>query len=107
MTSLGAQKHITVKGEAMTIKQAILLIEKNSDYTFFYNAADLGGNTKHNFNSKGKVEDVLKEIFEGSGISYLIKGNEVILKVNKAESTQQAKNALSQVQLLRTTITSR
>ena len=91
MTSLGAQKHITVKGEAMTIKQAILLIEKNSDYTFFYNAADLGGNTKHNFNSKGKIEDVLKEIFEGSGISYLIKGNEVILKVNKAESTQQAK----------------
>ena len=30
MTTLGAQKHITVKGEAMTIKQAIQLIEKNS-----------------------------------------------------------------------------
>lgn len=91
MTTLGAQKHITVKGEAMTIKQAIQLIEKNSDYTFFYNAADLGSNTKHNFNSKGKIEDVLTEIFNGNGISYLIKGNEVILKVNKTESTQQTK----------------
>lgn len=38
---LGAQGVISVKGQAMTIKQAIQLIEKNSDYTFFYNAADL------------------------------------------------------------------
>lgn len=91
MSTLGAQKHITVKGKAMTIKQAIQLIEKNSDYTFFYNAADLGNSTKHSFDTEGKIEDVLSEIFNGSGISYLIKGNEVILKVNKTESTQQAK----------------
>jgi hypothetical protein len=41
LTVLGAQGHITVKGQSITIKEAIMLIEKNSNYVFFYNAADL------------------------------------------------------------------
>ena len=45
---LGAQGVISVKGQAMTIKQAIQLIEKNSNYTFFYNAADLKNTTNKN-----------------------------------------------------------
>ncbi|MDE6988791.1 MAG: SusC/RagA family TonB-linked outer membrane protein, partial [Bacteroides acidifaciens] len=86
---LGAQGVISVKGQAMSIKQAIQLIEKNSDYTFFYNAADLKNTTNKNFNCEGSIEEVLKVVFNGSGITYMIKGNEIILKVNKEESTQQ------------------
>ena len=86
---LGAQGVISVKGQAMTIKQAIQLIEKNSDYTFFYNAADLKNTTNKNLNCEGTIEEVLKEVFKGSGITYMIKGNEIILKVNKEEATQQ------------------
>ena len=86
---LGAQGVISVKGQAMSIKQAIQLIEKNSNYTFFYNAADLKNTTNKNFNCEGSIEEVLKEVFNGSGITYMIKGNEIILKVNKEESTQQ------------------
>lgn len=33
----------------------------------------------------------MNEVFKGSNISYVIKGNEVILKVEKTESTQQKK----------------
>ena len=73
----------------MTIKQAIQLIEKNSNYTFFYNAADLKNTTNKNLNCEGTIEEVLKEVFKGSGITYMIKGNEIILKVNKEEATQQ------------------
>ena len=86
---LGAQGVISVKGQAMTIKQAIQLIEKNSNYTFFYNAADLKNTTNNNLNCEGTIEEVLKEVFKGSGITYMIKGNEIILKVNKEEATQQ------------------
>ena len=86
---LGAQGVISVKGQAMTIKQAIQLIEKNSNYTFFYNAADLKNTTNKNLNCEGTIEEVLKEVFKGSGITYLIKGNEIILKVNKEEAAQQ------------------
>ena len=77
---LGAQGVISVKGQAMTIKQAIQLIEKNSNYTFFYNAADLKNTTNKNLNCEGTIEEVLKEV---------IKGNEIILKVNKEEAAQQ------------------
>ena len=86
---LGAQGVISVKGQAMTIKQAIQLIEKNSNYTFFYNAAYLKNTTNKNLNCEGTIEEVLKEVFKGSGITYMIKGNEIILKVNKEEATQQ------------------
>ena len=86
---LGAQGVISVKGQAMTIKQAIQLIEKNSNYTLFYNAADLKNTTNKNLNCEGTIEEVLKEVFKGSGITYMIKGNEIILKVNKEEATQQ------------------
>ena len=86
---LGAQGVISVKGQAMTIKQAIQLIEKNSNYTFFYNAADLKNTTNKNLNCEGTIEEVLKEVFKGSGITYMIKGNEIILKVNNEEATQQ------------------
>ena len=86
---LGAQGVISVKEQAMTIKQAIQLIEKNSNYTFFYNAADLKNTTNKNLNCEGTIEEVLKEVFKGSGITYMIKGNEIILKVNKEEAAQQ------------------
>ena len=86
---LGAQGVISVKGQAMTIKQAIQLIEKNSNYTFFYNAAVLKNTTNKNLNCEGTIEEVLKEVFKGSGITYMIKGNEIILKVNKEEAAQQ------------------
>ena len=86
---LGAQGVISVKGQAMTIKQAIQIIEKNCNYTFFYNAADLKNTTNKNLNCEGTIEEVLKEVFKGSGITYMIKGNEIILKVNKEEAAQQ------------------
>lgn len=89
ITLLGAQGVISVKGQAMTIEQAIQLIEKSSHYSFFYNAADLKNATNKNLNCEGTIEEVLKEIFKGSGISYMIKGNEVILKVNKTATVQQ------------------
>ena len=88
---LGAQGQISVKGQSMTIKQAIQLIEKNSDYTFFYNAADLKNIAGKSINCKGTIEEVLEEVFKGSGITYLIKGNEIILKVNAKEAAQQSK----------------
>ena len=88
----GAQgKRIILKGQSITMQQAIQLIEKNSEYTFFYNASDLENNTKRDYNSTGNIEKVLKDVFEGSNVSYVIKGKEVILKVTKTENTQQVK----------------
>ena len=89
LSVLGAQGQVSVKGQSITIKQAIQLIEKNSSYTFFYIAAYLKNTKTRNINCSGTFNEVLNEVFKGSGVSYTIKGNEVILKV-EGESTQQA-----------------
>lgn len=80
MSIFAAQGQVSVKGKSITIKQAILLIEKSSEYTFFYKAADLVNTAKKDINCKGPIEEVLGELFSGSDISYVIKGNEITLK---------------------------
>lgn len=91
ITMLAAQGQISVKGQSMTMKQAIEQIEKNSEYTFFYNASDLKNTSAKNIDTRGTIEEVLKELFAGSNVSYIVKGKEVILNVKKAEAQQQAK----------------
>ena len=63
LSVLGAQSKIAVKGQSITIKQAIQLIEKSSNYIFFYNAADLKNTTSKNINCEGSIEDVLAVVF--------------------------------------------
>ncbi|MCE1154552.1 MAG: carboxypeptidase-like regulatory domain-containing protein, partial [Bacteroidales bacterium] len=87
---LAAQQQVTLRGESMTMKQAIEQIEKNSDYTFFYTASDLKEAVRKNINVKGPIDEVLRELFSGSRVNYVVKGNEVILSVQKAEAQSQA-----------------
>ena len=44
-----------------------------------------------NINCSGPIDKVLNEVFANTGITYLIQGNDVVLKVSKTESAQQAK----------------
>lgn len=94
LPALAAQGQIVVKGRSLTISQAIDLIEKSSKYTFFYNANDLKNKNLKNVDCKGSIDQVLNEIFKGSNIRYIIKGDEVILKMDKTEGTQQKKNKI-------------
>ena len=80
MSVFAVQGQIAVQGKAMSIKQAIQVIEKNSKYTFFYKAADLSNAKIRDIHCEGSIEEVLNVLFKDSGISYVIKDNEVILK---------------------------
>lgn len=74
--------------------QAIQLIEKNSDYTFFYNAADLENKQRKDINCNGSIDEILNEVFKDSGISYIVKNKEVILNVQKTIVPSKRKNVL-------------
>ena len=91
LSSLASQGNITVNGQSLTIKQIIQIIEKSSDYSFFYNGLDLENVPKKDISCNGSIEKVLHEVFSSSGISYVVKGKEVILKVEKTTTTQQTK----------------
>lgn len=71
---------IVVKGNGMTVEQAIRQVEQASGYTFFYNAGDLAGISERNVDVNGSIETVLSELFAGTGVSYRIQGREIILK---------------------------
>lgn len=83
-TLMAKSSFIAIKGQGMTVKQAIEHIKKNSDYTFFYKEADIEDASKRNIDSQGEIENVLNEIFKDSGISYVIRGKEIILNYDEA-----------------------
>ena len=88
-----AQEKVSVKGKAITVKEAISIIEKNSVYSFFFKSTDLDNKSRKDINCEGSLDEVLSEVLKGSNIKYIIKGKDVILSVNKVQSTapQQSK----------------
>ena len=92
LTLSAAQGRVTVKGQSITLRQAIKIIESSSNFKFFFNPSDLDALPSKNLDCEGEISDVLKEVFAGSGISYVIMGDDIILKLEKkAASTQQKK----------------
>ena len=85
---LAAQSNISVKGQ-YSLKEAIQFIEKNSEYTFFYKDSDLKDKSKRNINFSGTVDELLEQLFAGTGVGYVIKDKDVIFKVSKTESVEQ------------------
>ena len=66
MSVFAVQGQIAVQGKAMSIKQAIQVIEKNSKYTFFYKAADLSNAKIRDIHCEGSIEEVLNVLFINS-----------------------------------------
>ena len=86
----GAQgKRIILKGQSITMQQAIQLIEENSQYTFFFKSGVIANDEKKDYDCEGDINEVLRKVFSNSGIDYVIKNNEIILKSAKAEAVQQ------------------
>ena len=65
---LAAQGNIQIKGK-FSLKEAIRYIEETSDYTFFYKDSDLKDKSKKEINCSGTIEEVLKNLFKGSGVN--------------------------------------
>lgn len=93
-TVSAAQTQVAVRGKSVSIRDAIRQIEESSEYVFFYKATDLSGLSPKDLDCKGDIGVVLETLFKGSGISYVIKGKEIILKPagkSKEQSPQQEK----------------
>lgn len=91
MVLSAAQGGIAVKGQSMTVRQAIKIIESASKFKFFFNSSDLDALPHKDLDCEGVISEVLKEIFKGSGISYVIIGNDIILKAEKKSEVSQQK----------------
>lgn len=88
-------QNLVVRGKAMSAKEAIQLIQKNSGYTFFYKKSDLERVPQKDINCTGNIEEVLEAVFGGT-LEYQIKGSEIILRSNPVERVTESKTVNQQ-----------
>lgn len=84
-----AQGRIAIKAQAITMKQAIKMIEAKSGYTFFFKASDVDDKNVKHIDCEGTLNEVLDAVFKGSNVSYVVKNKEVILKTKAVSAVQQ------------------
>lgn len=83
-----AMGQISVKGDGLNFTEAIRVVEKNSGYSFYFNADDLKGLPPLSFNCTGDINKVLECMFSGTGIEWQVRGKEVSLKKTGKSSRQ-------------------
>lgn len=81
---------ISIKKEKLTLKEALKEVEKQSKTSIAYNESQLGANKVISLNlSDVTLDDALNQILKGTGFSYRLEGNYVILQ--PAEKQQKGK----------------
>ena len=72
--------HLSIKLKSVTVEQALLEIEDNSEFFFLYNSRLIDVKRIVNIDVKNrKVNEILDELFEGQEIEYIIKDRQIIL----------------------------
>lgn len=81
---------ISIKKEKLTLKEALKEVEKQSKTSIAYNESQLGANKVISLNlSDATLDAALNQILKGTGFSYRLEGNYVILQ--PAEKQQKGK----------------
>ena len=71
---------LTILLQDKTLKEVFSYIEKHSSYIFIYEeAVNLEKKVSVNFSAK-PVDEIIKEVFSANGLSYTIKGRQIIIK---------------------------
>jgi len=96
MMVCASQEKITVKGQSVTLRQVIRIIEKNSNFIFFFKANDIDRQTAKNLNCEGTVQEVLDAALKGTNLKYVIKNNEIILVPDKTEEKKVESQVVQQ-----------
>ena len=75
-----AQSRISVPGNCKTVQQVMNSIEKQTGYTFFYNNTRVDVNRSINISAKKiSLDNALRQLFDGTDITYKINGKSIVL----------------------------
>ena len=73
-------KRFSVKVDNITLKEAIEVVRKQGNYSFLIRNNDIDLNKKVSVNvDKGTINDVMAQLLTGTGISYEVNGNRVVI----------------------------
>ena len=77
---------LTLDMKNTSVEDALYEIEQQSDYVFLYNRDLIDVSRKSNLKVKNaKIETVLQQLFEGSGVGYQVIDRQVVLSVKSAQ----------------------
>ena len=98
------QTTLTVRMNNRTVKDVFSYIEKNSEFIFVYHGSNINLNKKVNVDVNNQtVEAILKKMFEGTDIEYIINDRQIIVRkneTNKKEITDLNENILTVIPFL-------
>ncbi len=84
---------LTLDMKNISVEDALYEIEQQSDYVFLYNRDLIDVSRKSNLKVKNaKIETVLQQLFEGSGVGYQVIDRQVVLSI---KDVQQQKRTVS------------
>lgn len=91
--SWGQNQRVTITGKSKTILKAFEEIEKQTGLSIAYNQTKLDTNKqiKQDFNDK-ILSSVMTDILKGTGFSYRVEGNHIVIVPAKAEQKTPAQN---------------
>lgn len=90
--SLFAQNEITIKNNNITIKEALAEVEKQSHSNLNYNESKLQSNKVINLNlQQSSLDEALNEILKGTGFTFKISGNVVMIVADTTKAKTSAK----------------
>ncbi len=85
------QTTLTVRMNNRTVKDVFSYIEKNSEFIFVYHGSNINLNKKVNVDVNNQtVEAILKKMFEGTDIEYIINDRQIIVRKNETNKKQVA-----------------
>ncbi|MCD8166050.1 MAG: carboxypeptidase regulatory-like domain-containing protein [Bacteroides sp.] len=88
-STFGQDRGITIEGDDLTLKEAFEQIEAQSSYTIAYNMSRLDSTQKRSFLLRNAgIDEVLRELLQGTGWSYYIEENHIIM-VQKKEPAKK------------------
>lgn len=86
--------HLTGTKQVKSLKDLIQQIEGSSSYRFSYVKGLIDNISVHINETKGAIEEILNEALDGTGLTYVIKSNDIILVKTTPQSITQANTTL-------------
>ena len=96
-----AQAHsVTIRLSNSNTKQILKEIERQTDYLFVYNEKEIDLNRRVKVDTKKQsVNTVLDQLFNGTPITYVIEGNNILLTSRKTANQRTQKRNLSLIHI--------
>lgn len=83
------QTALTVRMNNRTVKDVFSYIEKNSEFIFVYHGSNINLNRKVSVDVNNQtVEAILKKMFEGTDVEFIINDRQIIIRKNETNKRQ-------------------